>query len=95
MMNRRRECDMIAAADLHPLGGLWPSPFEETRVSSGLGALIAKLRRLQDAFRTRKVREELMRLDDRMLKDIGLSRAELLNGDLRSAQPLRNSDRMP
>ncbi len=84
MISHRQESGVTVAAALYPLGGLWPPRVrpERSRVPSLTAAARAQLRRLRNLLEARRARADLMKLDDRMLKDIGLSRSELLGLDL-------------
>jgi uncharacterized protein YjiS (DUF1127 family) len=89
MIASRQQRATTVAAALYPVGAIWPAKVGRARETSQTwwSALAAELRRLSDALAARRARRDLMALDDRMLKDIGLSRSELLGLDLGRCRP--------
>jgi uncharacterized protein YjiS (DUF1127 family) len=84
MISHRQDSGVTVAAALYPLGGLWPPRVRPKRshVSRLCGAVLAQFRHVRDLLEARRARAELLNLGDRMLKDIGLSRCELMGLDL-------------
>jgi uncharacterized protein YjiS (DUF1127 family) len=81
------------AAALYPVAGIWPArpEPEEPPDRRWTFPFVAEFRRFRAMREARKARRSLMELDDRMLRDVGLSRCQLLGLELDrgSARPRR------
>jgi len=60
---------------------------------AALGLIAALLRCWRQAIETRRARRHLMQLDDRLLRDIGLTRGEVRFGDFTALDGQRRSHR--